>query len=143
MLRSPRAESTPSLRTHASSEEQALVPLIKICSKQRERTPRTASSSRSGLQVEGAYGLGSLYLLLIARGRGLIITCGNGFSFKEETMSDSANQPKKCCVCKGARSCMLTLYCGFSDEWICRECASHVKAVLEYQRELEGTERGE
>ena len=58
-------------------------------------------------------------------------------------MSDSANQPKKCCVCKGARSCMLTLYCGFSDEWICRECASHVKAVLEYQRELEGTERGE
>jgi hypothetical protein len=42
-----------------------------------------------------------------------------------------------CCVCGHARGAQILLTCAVTYNWICRICASHVKAQIEYIRNQE------
>jgi hypothetical protein len=44
---------------------------------------------------------------------------------------------ENCCVCGHARGAQILLTCAVVDNWICRTCASHVKAQVEYIRSQE------
>jgi hypothetical protein len=58
-------------------------------------------------------------------------------SYSRETLSE-----ENCCVCGYARQAQILLTCALSNKWICRTCASHVKAQVECirtQEEMQAT----
>jgi hypothetical protein len=56
-------------------------------------------------------------------------------SYSRERLSE-----ENCCVCGYARQAQILLTCALSNKWICRICASHVKAQVECIRMQEETQ---
>jgi len=54
-----------------------------------------------------------------------------------ENYSGATLPDENCCVCGYARQAQILLTCALSNKWICRTCASHVKAQVECIRTQE------
>jgi hypothetical protein len=52
----------------------------------------------------------------------------------KDVSSREALPEENCCVCGYARRAQILLTCALFKKWICRTCASHVKAQVEYIR---------
>lgn len=55
----------------------------------------------------------------------------------QDVSSKEAVPEEICCVCGYPRKAQILLTCALSNKWICRTCASHVKAQVEYVRSQE------
>ena len=55
----------------------------------------------------------------------------------EGSFSKATLPKENCCVCGHVTGAQILLTCALFNKWICRTCASHVKAQIEHIRSQE------